>query len=103
MKRSLTRWFATLWRTTEGNGEVARYRLILPVAGAPPGGQYGQYNVGTVIVDSAANALSPIDVVWPAIALNPNPAMQPLDAEALALIQRNNSGNRGHWPNAISS
>jgi hypothetical protein len=81
---------------------MPRYRLILPVAGAPPGGQYGQYNVGTVIVDSAANALSPTDVVWPAIALNPSPAMQPLDAAALSLIQRNNSGNRGHWPNAIS-
>jgi hypothetical protein len=82
---------------------MARYRLILPVAGAAPRGQYGQYNIGTVIVDSEANALSPADVVWPAIALNPSPAMQPLDAEGLALIQRNNSGNRGHWPNSISS
>jgi hypothetical protein len=62
---------------------MARYRLILPVAGAAPGGQY--------------------DVVWPALALSPNPAMAPLDAAALSLIQRNTPAGAGNWPNAISS
>jgi hypothetical protein len=80
-----------------------RYRLILPVAGQPPGGQYGQYNVGTVIVDSEAHALSPTDVVWPALALNPSPAMQPLDAATLSLIQRNTPAGTGNWPNSIST
>jgi hypothetical protein len=80
---------------------MPRYRLILPVAGQPPGFCYGQYNVGTTIADSAANALDG-DIVWPALALNPSPAMQPLDAVALSLIQHN-SGSRGHWPSAVSS
>jgi hypothetical protein len=81
---------------------MARYRLILPVAGQPPGMQYGQLNVGTVLVDSAANALAASDVVWPALALRPNPAMQPLDAAALALTKANTpSINGGNWPNAI--
>jgi hypothetical protein len=81
---------------------MARYRLILPVAGAVPGGQYGQFNVGTVIVDSSANALLPSDVVWPALALHPNPAMSPLDAAALALTRANTpSIGGGNWPNSI--
>jgi hypothetical protein len=75
---------------------MARYVLVGSVAGAVPNGQYTTYGTGTKIADSAGNAQAG-DLVWPALANNPNPAMAALDASALALILRNAPSDSGNW------
>jgi hypothetical protein len=65
---------------------MARFRLLSPVAGAPPRGTYMKFPSGTTIADSVGNAL-PGDIVWPAVALNPTPlVMAPLDAAGQSLL-----------------
>ena len=65
---------------------MARFRLMSPIAGSPPGFPYQRFKTGTTVADSTGNA-QPGDVVWPALALNPTPlAMAPLDAAAQALL-----------------
>jgi hypothetical protein len=65
---------------------MARFALITPIAGAPPSsGVYQKFKTGTIVVDSAVNALAPTDVVWPSVAASASPLnMVPLDAAASA-------------------
>jgi hypothetical protein len=66
---------------------VARFKLLSPIAGSPVGGVYRKFATNTVVVDSVGNALSPSDVVWPALCAAPTSgAMYPLDASAIALM-----------------
>jgi hypothetical protein len=65
---------------------MARFALITPIAGAPPAsGVYQKFKTGTIIVDSAVNAVLPTDVVWPSVAASASPLnMVPLDSAASA-------------------
>ncbi len=63
-----------------------RYVLVAAVAGQPPGGAYGRFGIGTVIVGSQADVQAPTDVVWPSLCAVPNSAMAPLDAAAQAAV-----------------
>jgi hypothetical protein len=65
---------------------VARFRLLSPVFGAPPGWPAQKFKTNTTIADGVGNA-QPGDVVWPSLAGCPTSgAMYPLDASATALM-----------------
>jgi hypothetical protein len=64
---------------------MARFILISPVYGAPPNSPPQKFGKGRIIVDSAANALAPTDIVWPWLcnqAGGPGAVLSPLDAAA---------------------
>jgi hypothetical protein len=67
---------------------MARFILLRPIVGAPPGGQYRKWATGQTIADTAGNALAG-DVVWPSVCAsaggpNSGSALAPLDAAAAA-------------------
>jgi hypothetical protein len=65
---------------------MARFIMITPIVGAPPGNQYRKWPRGQTIADSAGNALAG-DIVWPALTAAPSALnLAPLDASALALM-----------------
>jgi hypothetical protein len=65
---------------------MARFRLMTPIAGGPPGWPYQRFKTGTTVADSTGNAQAG-DVVWAALCAVPTPgAMVPLDAAAQALL-----------------
>ena len=65
---------------------MARYVLLKPVVGAPPGQGYQVYPRGTTIADSQANAQAN-DVLWPALTNSPSPVnMAPLDGLGAAAM-----------------
>jgi hypothetical protein len=68
---------------------MARFRLMSPIAGNPPGFPYQKFKTGTVVVDTVGNAQLG-DVVWPLLCSSPTLfAMAPLDAAAQALLPGN--------------
>ena len=65
---------------------MARFRLMSPIAGNPPGFPYQKFKTGTVVVDTVGNAQLG-DVVWPLLCSSPTLfAMAPLDAAAQAKL-----------------
>jgi hypothetical protein len=74
---------------------MARFILISPIVGAPPGGPYKKWGTGTTLADTAGNAIGN-DIVWPSVCASagqgflpgpaPATALAPLDAAAQALM-----------------
>jgi hypothetical protein len=65
---------------------MARFRLMTPIAGSPPGYPYQRFKTGTTVADTVGNA-QPGDVVWAALCAAPTlNAMVPLDSAGQALL-----------------
>lgn len=65
---------------------MARYLLVQPIVGQPPGCAYQVWPTGTSVADTSGNAMAG-DITWPAICAAPTAvSMQPLDSAAQALL-----------------